>query len=65
MKLKSNDKVKSHLSLWKGDIGTVWGIVEVDDGEKDDMIWVIFPETEKHTAYRQLIDSRYLTVVTE
>lgn len=51
-KLKIGDKVNSSKSLWSNEIGTVSGVVEMNDG-KDLLIHVIFPETEKHYAYQQ------------
>lgn len=51
-KFKIGDKVSSHKSLWYNDIGTISGIIEVNEG-KSLLIHVIFPETEKHYAYQQ------------
>lgn len=45
--MREGDKVKSSLSLWSGDIGIVWSYVS------DDLIWVIFPETDRHESYQQ------------
>lgn len=43
---KVGDKVESPKSLWFGDIGTVFGVV-------DNLVHVIFPENSKHYAYQQ------------
>lgn len=45
--MQEGDKVRSSSSLWSGDIGTIWRYVS------DDLIWVIFPETDRHDAYQQ------------
>lgn len=51
------DTVKSPRSLWYGDIGTISGIV-------DNLIHVIFPETDKHYGYQQtFVDGKGLIKV--
>lgn len=61
--MKINDKVRSHFSLWKGDVGTIIGIIKDDKDEKNDWVHVIFPETEKHYAYQQSFYCRDLIIV--
>lgn len=51
-KFKIGDKVSSHKSLWSNDIGTISGVVEMNEG-KNLLIHVLFPENEKHYAYQQ------------
>jgi hypothetical protein len=63
MNVTETDKVKSHLSLWKGDIGTVSGIIKREDCKAGDLVHVIFPETDKHYAYQQSFNSKDLIVV--
>jgi hypothetical protein len=63
--IKIGDKVKSNLSLWKGDIGTVSGIIPIwsidkEDCKIGDYVHVIFPETDKHYSYQQSFDSKNL-----
>ena len=66
--MKLNDKVKSRLSLWSGDVGVISGIVPIwslDEPDKKigDYIHVVFPETDKHYAYQQSFNSKDLIVV--
>ena len=66
--MKVKDKVKSRLSLWSGDIGEVVAIHPVWDFENSDKqidtyVHVVFPETDKHYAYRQSFYSKDLIVV--
>ncbi len=60
-KIKKDDKVKSHLSLWKDDLGTVSGVIENENGEQ--LVHVIFPETDKHYGYQQSFNNKDLTVI--
>ena len=62
--IKINDKVKSWLSLWYGDIGTILGIIERENCKEGNLVHVIFPETDKHYSYRQSFNSVDLIVVT-
>ena len=62
-KIKIKDKVKSYLSLWSGDIGTVSGVLERDSCKEGDWIHVIFPETDKHYSYQQSFNSKDLIIV--
>lgn len=62
--MKIKDKVKSRLSLWSGDIGTVSGIVKREGCESGDWIHVIFPESKKHYGYQQSFNSKDLTILT-
>ena len=57
------DKVKSSLSLWSGDIGTISGIIKRENHKEGDWIHVVFPETDKHYAYQQSFNSRDLIIV--
>jgi hypothetical protein len=61
--MKVNDKVKSHLSLWRGSEGTISGIIERNDNPLGDWIHVIFPETDKHYGFQQSFNSKDLFVV--
>lgn len=61
--MKVGDKVKSRLSLWSGDIGTILGIIERDNCKEGDWIHVLFPETDKHYRYQQSFNSRDLIIV--
>lgn len=66
--MKDKDKVKSRLSLWKGDIGEISGIRtiwSIDEPNKKvgEHVHVIFPETDKHYAYQQSFNSKDLIVV--
>ena len=66
--MKIKDKVKSRLSLWKDDVGEISGIVPIwslDEPDKKvgDYVHVIFPETDKHYAYKQSFNSKDLIVV--
>lgn len=53
-KLKIGDKVSSHLSLWKGEIGTISEIIS------DECVHVIFIENETHYGYQQTFDIKDL-----
>lgn len=66
--MKVKDKVKSHLSLWRGDIGMVSGIIPIwsidkEDCKIGDYVHVIFPENDKHESYRQSFNSKDLVLV--
>jgi hypothetical protein len=61
--MKVKDKVKSRLSLWSGEIGTISGIIERENCKEGDWVHVIFPETDKHYAYQQSFNSKDLIVV--
>jgi hypothetical protein len=66
--MKINDKVKSHLSLWKDTPGTVSAIIPIWSIEKEnckegDLVHVIFPETDKHYGYQQSFNSKDLIIV--
>lgn len=60
--MKTGDKVKSSLSLWSGDIGTITGIVDVE-GKDYKWVHVIFPETDKHYSYQQSFSSKDLILI--
>jgi len=60
--MKVGDKVKSHLSLWQDVPGSISGIIERPECPEGDLVHVIFPETEKHYAFQQSFDSKYLTI---
>lgn len=51
-KFKIRDKVSSHKSLWYNDIGTISGIVDMNEG-RNLLIHVVFPATEKHYGYQK------------
>ena len=55
--MKIGDKVRSRLSLWRGDIGVVSGIIKRENYNGGDWVHVIFPENDKHYAYRQSFNS--------
>jgi hypothetical protein len=57
--MKVKDKVKTHLSLWKGEIGTIKGMIE----KTEHWVHVIFPETDKHYAFQQSFNSKDLIIV--
>lgn len=61
--MKIKDKVKSHLSLWRGDIGTITSIIKKENCKECDLVHVIFPETDKHYAYQQSFNSKDLILV--
>ena len=61
--MKVKDKVKSHLSLWGSDIGTISGIIERENYKEGDWVHVIFPENDKHYGYQQSFNSKDLIVV--
>jgi hypothetical protein len=61
--IKVKDKVKTRLSMWRGDIGTVSGIIDRENYKYGDLVHVIFPETDKHYGYQQSFDSKDLIVV--
>lgn len=61
--MKVKDKVKSHLSLWNGDIGTVVGVIKRENCKEGDWIHVVFQETDKHHAYQQSFNRKDLIVV--
>lgn len=61
--MKINDKVKSHLSLWKDTLGTVSGIIERPESTEGDLVHVIFPETDKHYGFQQSFNSKDLVIV--
>jgi hypothetical protein len=63
--IKINDKVRSHLSLWKDTLGTVSGIIEIKDGSQGNWVHVIFPETDKHHGFQQSFYSKDLIIVDE
>jgi NADH:ubiquinone oxidoreductase subunit E len=60
--MKVKDKVKTHLSLCKGEIGTVTGMIEIQD-KAEHWVHVIFPETDKHYAFQQSFNSKDLIIV--
>lgn len=62
---KLKDKVKSHLSLWSGDIGYISGIVERENCKEGNLIHVIFPENDKHHSYQQSFNEKDLIHVKE
>jgi len=66
--MKVNDKVKSRLSLWSGETGTISGIIPIWSIDKEnckigDYVHVIFPENDKHESYQQSFNSKNLVVV--
>jgi hypothetical protein len=61
--MKVKDKVKTHLSLWKGEIGTITGMIEIQDKKAEHLVHVIFPETDKHYAFQQSFNSKDLIIV--
>lgn len=61
--MKTKDKVKSRFSLWSGDIGTISGIIKMEDSKSGDLVHVIFPENDKHYGYQQSFYSKDLLVV--
>jgi hypothetical protein len=63
--MKVKNKVKSRLSLWSGDLGTISGIIEREGCEQGNWVHVIFAETDKHYAYQQSFNSRDLIIVDE
>ncbi len=63
--MKQGDKVRSHLSLWKGGTGTISGIVDRPECLSGDLVHVIFPETDKHYGYQQSFNSKDLVLVQE
>ena len=63
MEIKIKDKVKSHLSLWKGTIGTVSSIIKRPECPQGDWVHVIFPETDKHCGFQQSFNSKDLIIV--
>ena len=56
---------KSRLSLWNGEIGTVSGVIEIENKKEQHWVHVIFPETDKHYAYQQSFNSKDLIIVEE
>ncbi len=66
--MQLGDKVKSNLSLWKDDLGTVIGIIPIwslteEDEKIGEHVHVLFPETDKHEAYQQSFNSSSLIIV--
>ena len=61
--MKLNDKVRINLSLWKGNIGTVSGIIERENCKDGDLVHVIFPETKINYAYQHSFNSVDLIVI--
>ena len=66
--MKVNDKVKSRLSLWKNDIGTISSIIPIwsinkENCKEGELIHVIFPETDKHYGYQQSFNSKDLIII--
>lgn len=55
--MSEGDKVKSSKSLWCGDIGTIFSIVA------DSCVWVVFPENDKHYAYKQQFMKKDLQLI--
>lgn len=60
--MKINDKVRSSQQLWKDSDGTIVSIIERSGDSKGDLIHVVFPETDKHHAYRQSFHSVDLVI---
>lgn len=54
--MKVGDKVRSSKSLWPGDIGTISGFMVYSDN----LVFVIFPENDKHYGYQQTLSKRDL-----
>lgn len=63
--MNTGDKVKSSLSLWKGDIGTISGIIKRENNTQGDLVHVIFPETDHHYGYQQSFSSKDLIILTK
>jgi hypothetical protein len=63
--MKVKDRVKSHLSLWSGEIGTVSGIIKRENCKEGDFVHVVFAETDKHYGFQQSFNSKDLTIVNE
>lgn len=61
--MKLNDKVKSHKSLWKNELGIISGIIERPESLQGDWIHVIFSETDKHYGFQQSFDAKDLIIV--
>lgn len=55
--IKIGDKVTSHLSMWKNEIGVVSGVISKD------VIHVIFPENDKHYGYQQTFSEKNLRLI--
>lgn len=61
--MKIGDKVRSSYSLWKDVAGTISGIIKRENHEQGDWVHVIFPETEKHYAFRQSFNQKDLVII--
>lgn len=60
--MKIYDKVYSRLSLWKDTLGTITGIIKIENGERGDLVHVLYPETDKHCAFQQSFYSKDILV---
>lgn len=56
--MKVGDEVTSNLSLWKGDVGKISGIVDIHN-----LVHVIFPENDRHYGYQQTFYKENLRIV--
>lgn len=63
--MEIGDKVRSSSSLWSNEIGTISGIIKIEDDKDNNLVHVIFPETDNHSAYQQSFHSNNLIIVNE
>lgn len=56
VEIKIGNKVTSHLSLWKGDVGVVAGFMS----DSNELVFVIFHENDKHYTYQQTLNKKDL-----